>query len=205
MKKSQKITTLFLDVGGVLLTNGWDHRSRQLAIKTFNLDEKEFNSRHTLNFDVFELGKMSLEEYLKRVVFFEPRSFSLETFKQFVFEQSQPFPEMLKMIQEIKNQFGLKYVVLSNEGQEIAKYRFEKFKFKEFIDVFVTSGFVGYRKPDRGIYDLAIYVANVNPEEVIYIDDRQPLIEVGREFGLKGICHKDLELTKKQLLTFLES
>jgi hypothetical protein len=35
--KPRAITTLFIDIGGVLLTNGWDHLSRKLAAKKLGM------------------------------------------------------------------------------------------------------------------------------------------------------------------------
>ena len=79
------ITTLFLDIGGVLLTNGWDRQARRLAAERFQLDHGEFDERHHLTFDTYEEGKLSLDEYLDRVVFFGERAFSREAFKAFMF------------------------------------------------------------------------------------------------------------------------
>src|SRR4051812_19450474 len=109
------IKTLFTDVGGVLLTNGWGNGSRKLAVEKFGLDAKEMESRHHLTFDTYEVGKITLDEYLQRVVFYAPRTFTLADFRQFMFEQSQPFPEMLDLARRVKAS-GRNVVVVSNEG-----------------------------------------------------------------------------------------
>jgi putative hydrolase of the HAD superfamily len=94
MKKTTPITSLFLDIGGVLLTNGWDHEARELAAKTFKLDFDEMSDRHHLTFDTYEVGKLGLEEYLSRIVFYRKRPFTRSRFRKFIFSQSKPFPQM---------------------------------------------------------------------------------------------------------------
>lgn len=192
-------TTLFLDVGGVMLTNGWDHHMREHAAQKFGLDYAEMNSRHALTFDNYEIGKITLDEYLDRVVFYEPRQFSHEEFKEFMFDQSQPFPDIIQMIREFKSRYSLRTVVVSNEGRELMVQRIKRFQMKEFIDFFVCSGFVGLRKPDKDIYRMALEMAQVNPKEVIYIDDRAMLVEIGSELGMQAIHHTGLEQTKALL------
>src|SRR5512147_2404259 len=118
-----QITTVFTDIGGVLLTNGWDHHSRQRAAETFGLDYEEMSERHHLTFDTYEEGKLSLDEYLKRVVFYQERSFSQEEFTKFMYDQSQPYPDMINLIRGLKTQYGLRVAAVSNEGRELTMYR----------------------------------------------------------------------------------
>jgi len=196
-------STLFLDVGGVFLTNGWDHHMRERVAQKFHLDYEEMNSRHALTFDTYEIGKISLDEYLNRVVFYQPRSFSLEEFKECMYGQSQAYPEMIQMIKDLKAHHSLRIVVVSNEGRELMIQRINRFRLKEFVDIFVCSCFVGLRKPDEEIYRIAFDVAQVDPKEVIYIDDRPMLVEIGNKLGMKSIQHKALEQTKLSLKNIL--
>ncbi len=194
-----QITTLFLDIGGVLLTNGWDHTSRQLAAETFGLDSDEMSERHHLTFDTYEEGKLSLDEYLDRVVFYEERSFSREDFKKFMYAQSKPYPDMIDLFRGLKTQYGLRIAAVSNEGRELTMYRVQQFELKTFVDFFVSSCFVHYRKPDADIYRIALDISQAKLEQVIYIDDRGLFVEVAREVGIAGIIHKDYETTRKSL------
>ncbi len=196
------ITTFFLDIGGVLLTNGWDHNIRTRAADKFSLDYDEMNERHHLTFDTYEEGKLSLDEYLNRVVFYQDRSFSREEFKAFMYAQSQPFPEMIELIHRLKNQHGLQVAAVSNEGRELTVYRIRQFKLRTIIDFFVSSCFVHYRKPDADIYRIALDIAQVRPEQVVYIDDRAMFVEVAQGLGLRGIVHNGYESTQKSLETF---
>jgi putative hydrolase of the HAD superfamily len=202
MTASAPIATLFLDIGGVLLTNGWDHNIRTRAAENFSLDYEEMNERHHLTFDTYEEGKLSLDEYLNRVVFYEKRSFSREEFKAFMYAQSQPFPEMIELMRGLKVQYGLEVAAVSNEGRELTVYRVQQFKLGTFIDFFVSSCFVHYRKPDEDIYRIALDIAQARPEQVLYIDDRAMFVEVAQGLGINGILHSDYESTKKVLETF---
>ncbi|CAF23658.1 unnamed protein product [Candidatus Protochlamydia amoebophila UWE25] len=200
----QLFTSLFIDVGGVLLTNGWDRHMREKASHIFELNYEEMNKRHNLIFDTYEIGKISLDEYLKRVVFDQERSFSIESFKKFMFEQSQPFDEMIDFIKKIKKDWNLQIVVVSNEGRELMQNRIDQFKMKAFVDIFVVSGFVHLRKPDSDIYQLALDLAQVKPEQVIYIDDRPLLAEIGKHIGMTAIQHQNYEQTKMILDSLLK-
>ncbi len=194
-------TTIFTDIGGVMLTNGWDHNGRKKAIEHFNLDPAETEERHHLTFDTYESGKISLEEYLKRLVFYTKRNFTPEDFRQFMFEQSQPYPEMLALVRGIKEKYGIKIAVVSNEGRELNTYRINTFKLNEFVDFFISSCFVHLRKPDADIFKIALDIAQVAPEQVIYLEDRPMFVQVADTLGIQGIIHRDYESTKQQLAT----
>ena len=197
--KPAGITTLFLDIGGVLLTNGWDTNIRKSAADKFGLDYDEMNERHHLTFDTYEEGKLSLDEYLNRVVFYQKRSFSRDEFKVFMYAQSQPFPEMIELMRGLKTQYGLQVAAVSNEGRELTVYRVQQFKLDTFIDFFVSSCFVHYRKPDADMYRIALDIAQVLPQQVVYIDDRPMFVEVAQGLEIRGIIHKGYETTRKAL------
>lgn len=193
------VTTLFLDVGGVLLTNGWDEPIRRRAAAKFALDFTEMEHRHHLNYETHEAGKLSLDDYLKRVVFHAPRAFPPAEFKAFMCAQSQPFPEMLEFVRALKARHRLKIAVVSNEGRELTAYRIQTFKLAEFVDCFIASCFVHLRKPDEDIYRLALDAAQASPGEAVYIDDRALFVEVARGLGVRGISHTDCAATRKTL------
>jgi putative hydrolase of the HAD superfamily len=196
------ITTLFLDIGGVLLTNGWDRKARQLAAETFTLDYEELNERHHLTFDTYEEGKLSLDEYLDRVVFYEERTFTREHFRTFVFAQSRPLTEMIELICRLKSHYGLKVAAVSNEGRELNAHRIRAFQLGTFIDFFVSSCFVHFRKPDADIFRVALDIAQVEPAQVVYIEDRPMFVEVAQGLGIRGIVHAGHDATRKALAGF---
>jgi putative hydrolase of the HAD superfamily len=200
--RKDTIVCLFLDIGNVLLTNGWDHLMRQQAAENFGLDYEEMNERHHLTFDTYEEGKLSLAEYLGRVVFYQPRSFSREEFEDFMFAQSKPKGKMIQLVQELKQRYGLKIAAVSNEGRELTLHRVKKFKLSSFIDFFISSCFVHLRKPDKDMYRLALDCAQVEAEQVVYVDDRPMFVEVAATLGIKGIHHRDFASTRNDLVNF---
>jgi putative hydrolase of the HAD superfamily len=200
MKKSgQSPTTIFTDIGGVLLTNGWDRSARKKAIEQFKLDPGETEERHHLTFDTYESGKISLSEYLKRLVFYTKRKFTEEDFREFMFAQSKPFPEMLSLIRSIKEKYGIKIAVVNNEGSELNVHRINTFRLGEFVDFFISSCIVHLRKPDADIFRVALDIAHVPPEKVIYLEDRPMFVQVADTLGIRGIIHRDFNTTKKRL------
>jgi putative hydrolase of the HAD superfamily len=128
MKKAIPITTLFLDIGGVLLTNGLDHHARKRAVTNFKLETDEMEERHHLTFDTYEEGKLTLEEYLSCVAFYKQQPFTLAQFRCFMFAQSKPYPEMIELVTQLEVRHGLKIAGVSNEGRELNAYRIRKFK-----------------------------------------------------------------------------
>lgn len=199
MLGKKKINTLFLDIGGVLLTNGWDRNARHKAVELFKLDEDEVNERHHLTFDTYESGKLSLDEYLNRVVFYEKRSFSRAKFKAFMFNESQALPDMLNFIKKLKAKHKLKVTAVSNEGRELTEHRIKNFRLYDVFDAFVASSFVHLRKPDTDIYKYALDISQVSPSNVAYLDDRHMFVEVAGTLGINGIHHTGFESTRKEL------
>jgi len=198
-KCSTEITTLFLDVGGVLLTNGWGHQSRALAAKTFDLNLEEMEDRHHLTFDTYEVGKLTLEEYLSRTVFYEERPFTRDQFREFMFAQTQPYPEMIELVRKLKTQHELRIAVVNNEARELNSHRIRTFKLGEFVDFFISSCFVHFRKPDADIFRLALDIAQVPAEQVVYIDDQPLFVQVADGLGIRGIRHTDYQSTCAKL------
>jgi len=200
-QSSAPVTALFLDVGGVMLTNGWDRKSREAAATKFGLNLDELNDRHRMTFDTYESGKLSLDEYLKRSVFYQDRSFTMEKFRKFMYDQSVAYPEMIELVKALKARYGLRIAVVNNEGRELNEHRIRQFRLNEFVDFFISSCFVHFRKPDADIWKIALDIAQVPREEVVYIDDRPMFVQVAQGLGLRAICHssKDVAKTKGQL------
>ena len=202
MKNKTPVATLFTDIGGVLLTNGWDRSARKKAIDLFKLDADETEERHHLTFDTYEVGKLTLDEYLQRLVFYKKRNFTPQEFTRFMMKQSKPYPEMIALLKALKEKYHLKIAVVSNEGRELNNYRIKKFGLNTFIDFFISSSFVHFRKPDADIFRLAVDVAQTPKQQLLYIDDRPLFVQVAAAEGIKGIIHKDYESTVIKLQTF---
>jgi putative hydrolase of the HAD superfamily len=192
-------SVIFLDIGNVLLTNGWDHDLRCQTAKKFGLEIDQLNERHHLTYDTYEEGKLSLDSYLDRVVFYKERPFTKDALIQYIFDQTRAFPQTIQLMHELKQRFKLRIGAVSNEGRELMQYRIETFNLEAFIDFFIGSCFVHIRKPDFDIYRLALDVAQVDPHNVVYIDDRAMFVEVASSLEIRGIVHKDHAATKKAL------
>jgi putative hydrolase of the HAD superfamily len=190
------VKAIFLDIGGVLLSNGWGHESRQKAAQTFMIDYTEMNALHNFIFNVYEINSITLNEYLDRVVFNHPRDFTKKDFETFMFAQSVELPEMLPWLKEWKQNCGFRIISINNEGRELNDYRVKKFGLHQCFDAFVSSCEVGMRKPDPGIFTLAMGIAQVSPEECIYFDDRLMLVEAAQKLGIRGFHHTKFSVTK---------
>ena len=202
MKRAIPITTLFLDIGGVLLTDGWDHHARKRAATNFKLEWAEMEERHSLNFDIFEEGKLTLEEYLDRVVFHQKRPFTRAQFRRFMFAQSKPYPEMIELVARLKVRHGLKIAVVSNEGRELNAYRIRKFKLDRFVDFFISSCFVHVRKPDADIFRLALDIAQTPARQAAYIENTPMFVQIAEGLGIQSILHTDYRSTCAKLASF---
>lgn len=194
--KEITIKALFLDIGGVFLTNGWDTQARKEAANEFSLDFEELNGRHRIIFDAYESGKTSLDEYLDLLIFYEKRSFSKQALKDFMMEKSQAYPDMIALVSALKHKYHLRTIAVNNEGRELNEYRIKQFGLKNFIDVFASSCFVHARKPDKDIYQFALDLAQVDPAETIYVDDRPVFIQAAERLGINTIHHTDTAQTE---------
>jgi putative hydrolase of the HAD superfamily len=192
----QKITTLFLDIGGVLLTNGWGRSARQAAVTQFGLTMEEVDERHHLTFDTYESGKLTLDEYLNRIVFYEPRNFSKEEFTAFMFGQSQALGTNIEFFKQLKEIYGLQVIAVNNVGRELNAYRIEKYRLRTLFDAFVSSSYVHLRKPDVDIFHMACDISQAAPHEVLYIDDRNMFVEVARSIHLNGYHYHGLDAAR---------
>lgn len=199
LNKALPITTLFLDIGGVLLSNGWEESSRRLAATTFKLDFEEINERHHLTYDIYEAGSLSLEEYLDRVIFTKKRAFTQDEFWRFMITQSKPYPEMIALIRKLKARHHLKIAVVSNEARELNAYRIREFKLDEFVNFFISSCFVHIRKPDPEIFRMALDIANTPARQAVLIENPPMFVQVAEGFGIHGILHVDYESTRAKL------
>jgi putative hydrolase of the HAD superfamily len=194
-----KTICLFVDIGGVLLTNGWDHHARKRAANHFKLDWDEMEERHSLNFDAYEEGKLTLEEYLGRVVFYQKRPFPRAQFRRFMFAQSKPYTEMIELVRKLKAKHGLKIAAVSNEGRELNAYRIRKFKLDGFVDSFISSCFVHVRKPDADIFRLALDIAQAPARQVVYIENTPMFVQIAEGLGIRSILHTDYRSTCAKL------
>ena len=194
-----RIRAIFWDVGGVLMTNAWDHTQRMAAMEHFQLDEEEFHDRHEMLVSSFERGKITLDEYLDRTIFYRTRPFTREAFRDFMFALSQPFPEVLEFARTLAVSGKYLMGTINNESRELNLDRIEKYGMRKIFDVFVSSCFVGLRKPESEIYRLALEITQIAPEESCFIDDRELNLESAAKMGMATIRMQTVEQLKDDL------
>jgi putative hydrolase of the HAD superfamily len=188
-----KITAIFWDVGGVLLSNAWDHEQRQRTLQHFDLDEAEFESRHEMLVSSFERGKISLQEYLECTIFYRARSFTREVFAEYMLSLSQPNTETLRLAGELARSGKYLMSTINNESKELNLFRIQSFGLREIFRFFISSCFVGLRKPEEGIYRLALEITQVPPEECCFVDDRALNLDSASKLGMHVIQMKTAE------------
>ncbi len=194
-----EIHAIFWDVGGVLLTNAWDRTERMAALERFRLDEEEFHSRHEMVVSSFERGKITLDEYLDRTVFYRNRSFTREEFRDYMFSLSQPMPEVLAFARSLAASGKYFMSTINNESRELNLQRIQKYGLREIFRLFVSSCFVGLRKPESGIYRLAIETTQIDPESSCFIDDRALNLECAAKLGMRTIQMHTLDQLRSEL------
>jgi putative hydrolase of the HAD superfamily len=187
-----EISALFWDNGGVILTNGWDRDARRRAVEKFLLDWTEFEDRHELVLNAFETGELSLDDYLKRTIFYRPRAFTPQEFKNFMFAESRPFAESLAFARALARTKEYLMAALNNESLEINEYRIATFKLRDCFEIFLSSCYLRVRKPNAEIYRLALKITQRAPAECILIDDRELNLECARELGINTVLYKDV-------------
>ena len=194
-----RITTLFWDIGGVVLTNGWDRKSRKEAGEAFHLDWEDFQDRHELSFPAFDAGQLSLNDYLDRTLFYRPRKFTREEFTAFMFAQSKEYPAVRAILDQCVAATRYFVGAINNEPLELNQYRIEAFNLRRSFQVFFSSCYIHSRKPEEGIFRLALAVTQRKPEECVFIDDRPLNLEAPRRLGMSVIHHQSPDQLRADL------
>ncbi|MES2419380.1 MAG: HAD-IA family hydrolase [Bacteroidota bacterium] len=192
----EAIKILFLDIGGVVLSDGWNYTARMEAVEKFGLEPGQFQKDHSVAFPLFENGKLSLDQYLDSVIFNIDRSFSKEAFSDFMFAKSTPLPLFLPWLIEWKKRNTVKIFSINNEGKEFNDYRIKKFGLHHCFDAFISSCEVGFSKPDPSIFKLALGIVQEEPQHCLYFDDRAIHVAIAKKMGINAFVHQDFEQSK---------
>ncbi len=187
-----KITALYWDIGGVLLTNGWDHHERERVFAQFSIDRDEYEARHPDANERWEKGELSDEDFLARTVFFQERSFTQQQFLEAVRQQSQWLPGGAKQVVEAaRAHSGLRMAMLNNESGPLNDYRIESFGLAAYFDGFYSSAYLGMRKPEPKIYQTGLSLLHQRAEQSVFIDDREKNCAAAAAVGMHAIQYKD--------------
>jgi putative hydrolase of the HAD superfamily len=194
-----KISAIFWDLGGVLLSNAWDHNQRRQAMDKFQLDSTEFEDRHEMLASSFERGKINLADYLERTVFYRDRPFTIGAFREFMYSLSLPNNEAITIARSLAASGKYFMGTINNESTDLNDYRIAKFGLRDIFDVFVSSCFVRLRKPDEAIYRLALEVTQMPPAECCFIDDRELNLDAAKRLGMSTIRMQNAQQLQEEL------
>lgn len=192
------IDTIFCDVGGVILTNGWDKPARTKVVADFDLDWEEFDERHKFIVDRFETGRCNLDDYLRLTVGHRPRDFSLDAFGAAMSAQSVPLDGGLELVEDLAAT-NLRLATLNNESRPLNDHRIATFGLASHFELFFSSAYLGVKKPDDAIYRMALEVTAASPQRCVFIDDRQPNLEPAMVLGIHTIHHQSVQQTRQEL------
>ena len=195
------ITTVFWDIGGVILTNGWDRESRRQAATAFQLDWEDFQDRHDLTFPAFDSGQITLNQYLDRTLFYRSHPFTREEFTAFMFAQSKEFTETRAILTKVARTGKYLVASINNEPLELNKYRIEAFNLRRDFVAFFSSCYLHARKPEETIFRIALEVTQRPAEQCVFIDDRPINLESPRRLGINVIHHQGAAQTASELQT----
>ncbi|HXE32079.1 MAG TPA: HAD-IA family hydrolase [Terriglobales bacterium] len=179
--------TLFFDLGGVILTNAWDHAQRREVAARFGLDAAEFEAKHASAGPALETGALSTDAYLDATVFDRPRGFSRGAFWEAMRGCSGPLPESLSLLGELAAAGKARLATLNNEGRELNRYRIERFELARYFQAFCSSCYLGERKPGAEIYRRALGIMQAAPCDCLFVDDREENLAAPRELGMASV------------------
>ena len=181
------IRHIFFDIGGVLGTNGWDREQRDRAVERFNLDPQDFQCRHEEVVSEWEEGRIDIDEYLYITVFHVPRNFSREEFIEYMYSQSAPDEGVVNIARALTGHPRYTLMTLNNEADELNRHRIEKFGISEIFEAFLSSCWLGVRKPMRKFYERGLGIAQAKPATSLFIDDRQQNLAPASALGMNVI------------------
>lgn len=194
-----RTSSIFFDVGGVCLTNGWDTAARRSAAAHFSLDVEEMEERHRALEERFERGEASLAAYLDHVIFYRRRAFSRDAFVEFMRAQSQPHVPVLRLLRRLATAGSYRLATINNESRELNRYRIDTFRLRRIFGAFFSSCYVGVRKPDARIYEIALDVMQADPATSLFVDDREANVAAARALGMRTIHLTDIRNLAMQL------
>ncbi len=192
----KNIKILFLDIGGVLLSDGWNYKSRIQAVEKFSLEPIQFQKDHSVAFPLFENGKLNLDQYLDCVVFNVDRDFTKKQFTDFMYSRTSQLPDFLPWLIQWKSKNNIKIFAINNEGKEFNEYRIKHFKLHDCFDAFISSCEVGFSKPDPSIFKLALGIAQEEAQNCLYFDDRAIHVAIANQLGINAYVHQSFKQSK---------
>ena len=196
------LTHIFFDIGGVLGTNGWDREQRAKALQKFGLEDSDFDHRHYQVVSEFETGAMSLEEYLDVTVFYTPRLFSREDFELYMLSLSEPNPDTIEIAKHVAATGRVRLMTMNNESAVLNIHRIDRFGLKSIFPTFLSSCWLGVRKPSRVFFERGLAIAQADAESSLLIDDRDQNVAPAAALGMHTILYQSPEALARELAQY---
>ncbi len=193
------IRHVFFDIGGVLGSNGWDREQRSRAVERFGLASEDFQYRHEEVVGEWEEGRITMDEYLDIAVFHCDRPFSRREFVDFMFAQSIPNERVVALARSLTRDSRFTLMTLNNEADELNRHRIEKFGISDVFEAFLSSCWLGVRKPTQRFYSRALSIAQADPKTSLFVDDREQNIAPAHALGMVAILFKSAEQLRSDL------
>jgi putative hydrolase of the HAD superfamily len=199
-----RIQHIFFDIGGVLGSNGWDRDERAQAVRQFGLSAEDFQWRHEEVVGEWEEGRITLEEYLDIAVFYMDRQFTRQAFIDFMYSRSVPNEQSIQIARALCADPRFTLMTLNNESEALNIHRIETFGISEIFEAFISSCWLGVRKPIRRFYSRALGIAHAQPSTSLFIDDRQQNLTPATTLGMNVILFKSAAQLRSDLERFLD-
>jgi len=193
------LTHVFFDIGGVLGSNGWDREQRKRALEKFSVEDEDFEHRHHQVVSEFETGAISQEEYLDVTVFHTPRLFSREDFELYMLSLSEPNPYTIEIAKHDAKSGRVRMMTMNNESSVLNAYRIDRFGLRNIFGAFLSSCWLGVRKPSRAFFEPRLAIAQAEADSALLIDDRDQNLTPAAALGMHTIRYTDPESLAREL------
>jgi HAD superfamily hydrolase (TIGR01509 family) len=187
---SASIRTIFWDLGGVVLTNGWDPGQRKRVLSRLGVNLEAYEELHDRANYYWERGLLTAKDFFSQTVLLPNPKLDLTfdmLWPQVCAASKVLHPECLDMLAELKQMGRYRIATLNNESRELNEYRLDAFKLRSLFDYFICSGYVHEMKPNLGIYKSAIDISGFAASSALFIDDKPENCAAAEAVGMHAI------------------
>jgi putative hydrolase of the HAD superfamily len=146
------------------------------------------------------IGKISEREFIKEFLSASKLNITIEEYIEVFKKGIEPIPGMKEILESLKARYHL--ATLINESSEWANYKLDVSKFREFFEINVVSGDIGYAKPEAAFYMRALEMLKAKPAECIFTDDKKENCDAAKNLGIEAILFRNPEQLRKELASY---
>jgi len=209
-----QIEAIVSDFGGVLTAPLLDsfaafQRSSGISLEALGKALAAVAARDGTN-PLFELetGHLSEATFLRRLseqlTLDLGRPVELHDFGERYLEQLHPNPRMIEYMRNLRGR-GYKMAICTNNVREWGQQWRAKLPVDEIFEVVVDSAFVGFRKPERQIFEITLERLAVDAQAVLFVDDVKPNCTAAGELGMKTVWFRDTEQAIEEIEAVLSA